>query len=146
MNKCCDKPDREARAQYYPQRQLFVKTYKSREEKQNTRHNAPQSTLGVLGHQVEITRIIQIKPDKHDKAGQRHHGNQPGQRRQPAPYLRAKSNNAHTDQQLDSKSHTNTTLVIPAKPVLSTVEGAEIHKNKITKNYVSYTVTDQLFT
>ena len=104
-----------------------AKTYKSHKEKQNTRHNAPQRAFSVLGHQVEIAGIIQIQPNKHNKAGQRHHGNQPGQRRQLAPYLRTESNNAHTNQQLDSKSHTNTTLVIPAKPVLSTVEGTEIH-------------------
>jgi hypothetical protein len=82
-----------------------AKTYKSHKEKQNTWHNTPQSTSGVFGHKIEIAGIIQVQPDKHEKAGQRHHGNQAGQRRQLAPYLRAESNNAHTNQQLDNKSH-----------------------------------------
>ncbi|GAI38681.1 unnamed protein product, partial [marine sediment metagenome] len=52
-----------------------------------------------LGHQVEIAGIIPVQPDEHDKAGQRHHGNQPRQRRQLAPYPHTESNNAHTNQQ-----------------------------------------------
>ena len=98
MNKSCDKPDRKARAKHNPQRQMPVKTYKSHKEKQDARHNAPQGTFGVLGHRVEIAGIIQAQPDEHNKAGQRHHGNQPGQRRAPAPYPRAEYNNAQTNQ------------------------------------------------
>jgi len=107
MNKCRDKPDRKTRAKYNPQRQPLMKTQKSHKEKQDGRHNTPQSAFSVLGHQAEIAGIIQIQPDKHDKAGQRHHGNQTRQRRQPAPYLRAQSNNAQTNQKFDSKSHTD---------------------------------------
>jgi len=66
VNKRRNQPDRKACAQDYPQRQLFVKTYKSHEEKQNTRHNPPQGAFGVLGHQVEIAGIIHVQPDEHD--------------------------------------------------------------------------------
>ncbi len=98
MNGRCDKPDHKARTKYNPQRQVPAKTQKSHKEKQDARHNTPQGAFGVLGHQVEIIGIIPVQPDQHDKAGQRHHRNQPGQRRQPAPYPRAKTNNAHTNQ------------------------------------------------
>jgi hypothetical protein len=115
MNGRCDKPDRKARTKYNRQAQPLVKTYKSHKEKQNTRYNAPQSAFGVLGHQVEIAGIIPVQPDEHDKAGQRHHGNQPGQRRQLAPYPRAETNNTHTNQQLDSKSHIDRPHLIASK-------------------------------
>ena len=115
MYKCPYDPHGETCTQDYPERQMPAKTYKSHKEKQNARHNAPQGTFGVFGHQVEIAGIIQTQPDEHDKAGQRHHCNQPGQRRQLAPYLRAESYNAHTNQQLDSKSHIERPHLIASK-------------------------------
>jgi hypothetical protein len=115
MNKSRDKPDCEACAKYNPQRQPLVKTYKSHKEKQYARYNPPQGTFGVLGHKVEIAGIIQTQPDEHDKSGQRHNGNQTGQARLPAPYPRAKTNNAYTNQQLDSKSHTDRSRPIASK-------------------------------
>jgi len=76
MNRCCNQPNRKACAKHNPEGKLTAKACKGNEEKQNARQNAPQSTLGVIGHQIEIAGIIQIQPDEHDKAGQGHHSNQ----------------------------------------------------------------------
>jgi len=75
MNKCSDEPDRKTYTEHNPDWQLLAKAHKGHKKKQNARYNAPQGACGVIGHQVEIVGVIQMQPDKYDKAGQRHHGN-----------------------------------------------------------------------
>ena len=61
MNKCRDKPDREACAKDNPKRQLFSKAHKSCEEKQNARQNTPQSCRRIIGHQIEILKQLTLQ-------------------------------------------------------------------------------------
>ena len=77
---------------------MLAKTHKSHKEEQNRRHNAPQGTFGVIGHQVKVATIIQGQPDEHNKAGQWHHSNQASQRGCLVPYPSAGNNNAQTNQ------------------------------------------------
>ena len=113
MDKSGDKPDRKTCAKDNPQGQLPVKANKSCEEKQDTRHNAPQGCFGVIGHQVEIFRIVRVQPEQYDKTCQRHNGNQARQCWQLTAYLRAENDNTYTNQQLDKESHTLTCVAQP---------------------------------
>ncbi len=80
MNECRGDPDRRAGTEYDPQRQVFVEANESHEEKQHARHNTEHGALGVFGHQIQITGIVQVQPDEHDQPRQGHHADKPGQR------------------------------------------------------------------
>ena len=76
VNNRCDDPYGKARTKNEPQWQLFLKTKKSRKEKKYAGSNAPQGTLGVICHLLEIAWIIELQPDKNYQSRQRHNGNQ----------------------------------------------------------------------
>jgi hypothetical protein len=115
MNKCSSKPDCKAGTKHNPQVKVLTKANKSRNEKQNTWQNSPQSSFNVIGHEVEITRIVHVQPDEYDEAGQWHYRNQSGQFRQFAAYLRAKNDNAQTNRQPNKKSDMQHLLVQSAQ-------------------------------
>ena len=100
VKKCCDKPDRKACTKHNPKGQVLTKAYESRKKKQNGWQNPPQSSFGIIGHQVEIIWVIYVQPDEYDKAGQGHDCNQAGQCRQLVlvDYPSAKKDNAHANQ------------------------------------------------
>ena len=73
------------------------KTGKGDEEEQNTWHDTQKSALAVADHQIKVAGIIQMKPNEHNEACQRHYGKKAGQSGLPAPDLCAEDNNAETD-------------------------------------------------
>jgi len=102
-----DEPDGKACTEYYPEWKMLVKAYKGHEEEHNARHDSPQSTFGVIGHQGEIAGIIKVQPDKHDQPGQRHHGNKSRQTRHLAGDRRTDAYHTYTNQQFDYEFHIN---------------------------------------
>ncbi len=53
-------PDRKARTNNYPQREMFLETNVGYEKEQNRRQNTKQRTLRIGGHQSDIAGVVGI--------------------------------------------------------------------------------------
>lgn len=62
-------PRTEAHAQNHIEWQLLQKAQVRHDEKDNTRSDCPECSLAVIGYQLDVTRMIQMQPHKHQSAG-----------------------------------------------------------------------------
>lgn len=79
VNKRADQPDAETDRENDGKRKVAGETEIDGNEKKNAGDYSPECTPSEACHQSEITRIISVKPDKNNEAGQGHRCNEAGQ-------------------------------------------------------------------
>lgn len=105
MDKCRYRPDTKTWYKNDRQWELFPEAEVSHEIEKNAWQNPPKSAFCEFLHNVRITFVFQIHPDKDKGACKGHDTNEPGRRGELLPNCRGAKNYDHTDNDFNQDLH-----------------------------------------
>ena len=84
---------------------MSLETQERDEKEKNAGEDSPKGSFGKGLHDLRITLVPQIDPDQDQGAGERHHTDQPGRRRQLFGDCGRPKNNDNTQNDFDKDLH-----------------------------------------